>query len=56
MRKIFEYYDTMTVGELSNFPHIETEVMKFISAQDNSIWPLISTSSTLDRIVASAKD
>jgi oligo-1,6-glucosidase len=33
MRKVFDRYDAMTVGELSDFPRVETEVMKFISAR-----------------------
>jgi len=33
MRTIFDNYDAVTVGELSDFPRLETEVMKFISAR-----------------------
>lgn len=32
MREIFDRYNAMSVGELSSFPRIESEVMKFVSA------------------------
>src|SRR5271163_3432400 len=37
MRKFFDRYDAITVGELSDFPRIETEVMKFISARTGQL-------------------
>ncbi|KAH8811535.1 glycoside hydrolase superfamily [Xylogone sp. PMI_703] len=37
MREIFDRYDAMSVGELSHFPRIESEVMKFVSAKANQL-------------------